>query len=238
MLAFCANIAPPNCAPYRYMDYHGCCTSDFLATNPVCVPAPPGVFLRSPARSAGGGASERRGALAEPRAERGGAGVRATRSAATRSEDVLPPTRAERGEPMPDRLRVRRRSLNAPRGRRSLPGCLWRRGLQPADLPAAFERRAGVRATRGAQSDEDICARHRRYATMSSASFAFPEGARHKRRVNAEEAKNAGPQPSPPPAVPVLVLIWRANGAKVEGPFSSGVNTAPQPFPNLITGSY
>ena len=48
---------------------------------------------------------------------------------------------AERGEPMPARLRVRRRSLNAPRARRSLPCCLRRRRLQPADLPAAFVRR-------------------------------------------------------------------------------------------------
>ena len=180
MLAFCANIAAPKLCAVPVHGLSRMLHQRFSCDKPRVCPGSP------------------RCLFAEPRAERGGAGVRATRSAATRSEDVLPPTRAERGEPMPDRLRVRRRSLNAPRGRRSLPGCLWRRGLQPADLPAAFERRAGVRATRGAQSDEDICARHRRYATMSSASFAFPEGARHKRRVNAEEAKNAGPQPSPP----------------------------------------
>ena len=38
--------------------------------------------------------------------------------------------------------------------------------------------RLRFRATRGARSEEDIdiCARHRRHATVSSASFAFPEG--------------------------------------------------------------
>ena len=43
----------------------------------------------------------------------------------------------------------------------------------------------GARATRGARSEEDvdICARHRRHATVSSASFAFPEGARHRARA-------------------------------------------------------
>ena len=83
--------------------------------------------------------------------------------------------------PMPARLRVRRRSFNAPRGRRNLPGCLRRRRLQPADLPAAFERRP-----RDARSADITCARHRRHAMVSSASFAFPEsapeGARHRAR--------------------------------------------------------
>jgi hypothetical protein len=39
------------------------------------------------------------------------------------------------------------------------------------------------RAERGARSEGDICARHRRHATVSIVSFAFPEGGRAIGRV-------------------------------------------------------
>ena len=136
-------------------------------------------------------------------------GVRATRGArseVSRSERPSDARSAELGEPMPARLRVRRRSLNAPRARRSLPGCLRPFGAAGFSPPTSRLRLRGVRATRGARSEEITCARHRRHAMVSRASFAFPrrEGARQSGDRASVRGVNAGP--SPHPRVPIS--IW------------------------------
>ena len=66
----------------------------------------------------------------------------------------------------------------------------------------------GVRATRGARSEETTCVRHRRHVMVSRASFSFPRG--HASRARAWRER--GSQPSPPR---VPISIWLANGAKV-----------------------
>ena len=141
---------------------------------------------------------------------------------------------AERGEPMPARLRVRRRSLNAPRARRSLPCCLRRRRLQPADLPAAFERRPSD--ARSAERGNYLC------STPSSRDgvegvFCVSEGARQ----SGDRAWRERAGPSPRPRVPIS--IWLANGAKVGTLLWLGtfivwiVHGSATTFPNLITGT-
>ena len=112
---------------------------------------------------------------------------------------------------MPARLRVSRRSLNAPRARRSVPGCLRRRRLQAFSPPTSRLRLRGVRATRGARSEEITCARHRRHAMVSRASFAFPRG--HACRATVRGA-NAGPSPLAPgcPTAHINLVSQRSQG--------------------------
>ena len=88
---------------------------------------------------------------------------------------------AKRGEPMPARLRVRRRSLNAPQA--GAAACQAAFGAAGFSSPTSRLRLRGVRATRGARSEEITCARHRRHAMVSRASFAFPRGHASRARV-------------------------------------------------------
>ena len=95
---------------------------------------------------------------------------------------------------MPARLRVRRRSLNAPQA--GAAACQAAFGAAGFSSPTSRLRLRGVRATRGARSEEITCAQHRRHAMVSRASFAFPRG--HASRARAWRER--GSQPSPPGA--------------------------------------
>ena len=92
---------------------------------------------------------------------------------------------------MPARLRVRRRSLNAPQA--GAAACQAAFGAAGFSSPTSRLRLRGVRATRGARSEETTCARHRRHVMVSRASFAFPRG--HASRARAWRER--GSQPSP-----------------------------------------
>ena len=117
---------------------------------------------------------------------------------------------AKRGEPMPARLRVRRRSLNAPQaGAAACQAAFGAAGFSP---PTSRLRLRGVRATRGARSEEITCARHRRHAMVSRASFAFPRG--HASRATVRGVNARVPTLGLAPGCP-SISIWLANGAKV-----------------------
>ena len=98
---------------------------------------------------------------------------------------------------MPARLRVRRRSLNAPQaGAAACQAAFGAAGFSP---PTSRLRLRGVRATRGVRSEEITCARHRRHVMVSRASFAFPRG--HASRATVRGV-NAGPRARLPALAP------------------------------------
>ena len=117
---------------------------------------------------------------------------------------------AKRGEPMPARLRVRRRSLNAPQA--GAAACQAAFGAAGFSSPTSRLRLRGVRATRGARSEETTCAQHRRHAMVSRALFAFLEGARQS--GDRAWRERAGPNPRPRPRVPkhINLVSQRSQG--------------------------
>ena len=144
---------------------------------------------------------------------------------------------------MPARLRVRRRSLNAPQA--GAAACQAAFGAAGFSSPTSRLRLRGVRATRGARSAErgnfpvldTVVARHRRHAMVSRASFAFPRG--HASRATVRGVNARVPTLGLAPGCP-SISIWLANGAKVGTLLWLGtfivwiVHGSATTFPNLI----
>ena len=112
---------------------------------------------------------------------------------------------------MPARLRVRRRSLNAPRARRSaqparLPSPFGAAGFSP---PTSRLRLRGVRATRGASAERGnyLCSTP---SSRDGVEGVFCVSEARAARGHAIGRVNAGPSPRPP--VPILLASQRSQG--------------------------